>query len=223
MKNTTKLLRPALILSLGMLGTAAIAGEAAKKPAMNTYVIERELKDAEKLDFKAVATKSNGVISDMKNGVTWKHSYVVDDKIYCVYEAPNEDLIKEHAKKGGFPANKITKVESVISPATDPAYKAPAKKADTSKMKTFVIERNAPGVEKTDLKALSAKSNGVIAKDLGSQIVWDHSYVVKDKIYCVYNAPNADLVKKHAQVGGFPADSVQEMTFLMDPGTANQK
>jgi hypothetical protein len=88
---------------------------------MKTYVIEREIPDAGKLtqdQLKAISQTSCGVLKEMGPKIEWLHSYVTGNKIYCVYKAENEELIKEHAKKGGFPANKVSEVASIISPAT---------------------------------------------------------------------------------------------------------
>ena len=88
---------------------------------MPKYVIEREIPGAGKLsqaDLAAVSQKSCGVLQSMGPAIQWIHSYVTDDKIYCVYYAANEELVREHAAKGGFPANKISKVATVIEPAT---------------------------------------------------------------------------------------------------------
>ncbi len=89
-------------------------------------------------------------------------------------------------------------------------------------MPKFVIERNIPGAGKltpAELQAISATSCGVL-RDLGPSIQWVHSYVTDDKIYCVYNAPDAALVRKHAQQGGFPADAVAQVRKVIDPTTA---
>lgn len=86
-----------------------------------TYLIEREIPGAGKLtpaELKAISQKSCSVLEEMGPQIQWIQSYVTADKIYCVYKAENEELIKEHAIKGGFPANKITEIPSVISPAT---------------------------------------------------------------------------------------------------------
>jgi Nickel responsive protein SCO4226-like len=88
---------------------------------MNTYLIEREIPDAGKLrpeQLKTISQKSCSVLDEIGPKIQWIHSYVTDDKIYCIYEAENEELIREHAKRGGFPANKILEVASMISPAT---------------------------------------------------------------------------------------------------------
>jgi hypothetical protein len=88
---------------------------------MKTYVIEREIPGAGALDgeqLKAISQKSCSVLNEMGTGIQWLQSYVAGDKIYCIYKAENEDLIREHANKGGFPANRITEVANVISPAT---------------------------------------------------------------------------------------------------------
>jgi len=88
---------------------------------MKTYLIEREIPNAGKLtpeQLKAISQTSCNVLKEMGPRIQWIQSYVTGNKIYCVYKAENEELIKEHAKKGGFPANAIIEITSVISPAT---------------------------------------------------------------------------------------------------------
>ncbi len=88
---------------------------------MPKYVIERELPGAGKIsqsDLRAISQKSCSVLEGLGPKIQWLHSYVTDDKIYCVYQAPNEDIIREHAKQGGFPANKISQVRTMIEPST---------------------------------------------------------------------------------------------------------
>jgi len=92
-----------------------------KSTTMKTYLIERDIPDAGKLtpeQLKSISQKSCSVLKDMGPQIEWIQSYVTGDKIFCVYKAENEDLIREHAKKGGFPANVITEISTVISPAT---------------------------------------------------------------------------------------------------------
>ena len=89
-------------------------------------------------------------------------------------------------------------------------------------MKRFVIERNMPGVgtlEREQMRAAAEKSNKVL-RDLGADIQWDHSYVTQDKIYCVYLAKDAAIIRKHAELAGFPANSVSEVKRVIDPTTA---
>ena len=89
-------------------------------------------------------------------------------------------------------------------------------------MPKYVIERENPGAGNftTDqLKGISQTSCGVLSK-LGSQIQWVHSYVTADKIYCVYNAPNEEMIREHAKQGGFPANSVSKVSTIIDPTTA---
>ena len=88
---------------------------------MPKYVIERELPGAGDLtpgELNAISQKSCSVLSELGFGIQWMHSYVTGDKIYCIYIAPNEELVREHAKRGGFPANKISEVKNVIDPTT---------------------------------------------------------------------------------------------------------
>lgn len=89
-------------------------------------------------------------------------------------------------------------------------------------MPKFVIEREIPGAGKLDaaqLKGISQVSCGALSK-LGSQIQWVHSYVTGDKIYCIYNAPNEEMVREHARLGGFPANEVNRVSTIIDPVTA---
>lgn len=88
---------------------------------MPKYVIEREIPDAGKLSsdqLKAISQTSCGVLEKLGTKIQWVQSYVTDDKVYCIYIAPNEDLIREHAKQGGFPANSVSQIATVIDPTT---------------------------------------------------------------------------------------------------------
>jgi hypothetical protein len=86
---------------------------------MPKYVIERDLPGAgamSKDQLQAISQKSCGVLHEMGPDIQWMHSYVTKDKIYCVYVAPNADRVREHAGKGGFPANRIEEISSEIGP-----------------------------------------------------------------------------------------------------------
>ncbi len=88
---------------------------------MPKFVIEREIPGAGKLtkeQLHAISQTSCGVLSGMGPSIQWVHSYVTTDKIYCIYIAPNEEIVREHAAKGGFPANVISKVSTIIDPTT---------------------------------------------------------------------------------------------------------
>ena len=88
---------------------------------MPKFVIERNIPGASKMnaaDLRAASQKSCGVIRDLQPPIQWLQSYVVDDGIYCVYLAPNADALREHAKRGGFPADRISEVRATISPET---------------------------------------------------------------------------------------------------------
>jgi hypothetical protein len=88
---------------------------------MPKYVIEREIPGAGKLtaeQLKGISQVSCGVLSGMGPQIQWLHSYVTGDKIYCVYIAPNEEMVREHAQKGGFPANSVAEVATIIDPTT---------------------------------------------------------------------------------------------------------
>ena len=99
---------------------------------------------------------------------------------------------------------------------------APSTTYQVITMPKFVIERAIPSIGSTsaaELQAISQKSCSVL-QDLGPEVQWVHSYVTGDKIYCVYNAASAELVREHARRGGFPADSVAQVMATIDPTTA---
>ena len=88
---------------------------------MPKYLIEREISGASKLspeELRGISQKSCGVLRNMGPQIQWVQSYVTDDKIYCVYIAPNEDAVREHASQGGFPANQVSRISSIIDPTT---------------------------------------------------------------------------------------------------------
>ena len=88
---------------------------------MPKYVIERELPGAGKLspqELQGISQKSCSVLSELGSEIQWLESYVTDDKIYCVYIAPNEEMVREHASRGGFPADWVSAVRHVIDPTT---------------------------------------------------------------------------------------------------------
>jgi hypothetical protein len=88
---------------------------------MPKYIIEREIPGAGKLtseQLQGISQKSCGVLRNLGPEIQWVQSYVTDDKVYCVYIAPQEDVIREHAKRAGIPANRISRVQRVIDPTT---------------------------------------------------------------------------------------------------------
>ena len=88
---------------------------------MPRFVIERDIPGAGQLtpqDLKAISRKSCGVLNSMGPGIQWVHSYVTDDRLYCIYQAPDAAAVRRHAELGGFPANRVSQVRSVIEPAT---------------------------------------------------------------------------------------------------------
>ena len=88
---------------------------------MPKYVIEREIPGAGKLspnELQAISQKSCGVLRNLGPQIQWVESFVTEDKVYCVYIAPNEQMIREHAQQGGFPANRISEIKGMIDPTT---------------------------------------------------------------------------------------------------------
>jgi hypothetical protein len=88
---------------------------------MPKFLIEREIPGAGNLspeDFKSISQKSCGVLRGLGPQIQWVESYVTDDKIYCVYIAPDEEMVREHARQGGFPANRVSEIKRMIDPTT---------------------------------------------------------------------------------------------------------
>jgi hypothetical protein len=88
---------------------------------MPKYLIEREIPHAGKLtpeQLRAISQTSCGVLKNLGPQIQWQHSYVTEGKIYCVYIAPNEEIVGEHARQGGFPANRVSEIKTVIDPTT---------------------------------------------------------------------------------------------------------
>jgi len=110
-----------LLTSFSCMAQSKTVATNVKNDKMKTYVIERDIPgagafSAEKL--KAISQTSCTVLKEMGPKIEWDHSYVTGDKIFCVYRAENIELVREHAKRGGFPANNIYEVATIISPAT---------------------------------------------------------------------------------------------------------
>ncbi len=104
-----------------IFGQEKAKDEKTKSCKMKTYLIERAMPGADDLsqeELKAASQKSCQVLSDMGPNIEWLHSYVVDDKLYCVYRSESKELIKEHAEKGGFPCTNIMEVKTQIGPFT---------------------------------------------------------------------------------------------------------
>ena len=92
-----------------------------KSKHMPKFVIEREIPGSGQFsseDLQGISQKSCSVLDELGTGIQWMHSYVTDDKIYCIYRAADESLIRQHAEKGGFPANSIERISATIEPAT---------------------------------------------------------------------------------------------------------
>lgn len=88
---------------------------------MPKYLIEREIPNAGKLspeELQGISKNSCGILQEMGPQIQWVESYVTDDKVYCVYIAPNERMIREHARQGGLPANRISEIKTMIDPTT---------------------------------------------------------------------------------------------------------
>jgi hypothetical protein len=120
-----------LLLVLAFVSSAAFAQttdatknknqKSMETKTMNTYVIERQIPGAGKLNaeqLQGISKTSCSVLQELGSDIQWIHSYVTGDKIFCIYKAENEDILRKHAEKGGFPINAINKVSTVISPET---------------------------------------------------------------------------------------------------------
>lgn len=110
-----------IVASNAQLASTKEKSNAGKVPEMKTYVIRRDIPGAGKLtpeELKGISQTSCTVLREMGPRIEWLHSYVTGNHIYCIYKAENENAIREHASKGGFPANEIIEVKTIISPAT---------------------------------------------------------------------------------------------------------
>lgn len=113
-----------LVLAMFMTNAQVFAQEGEEstdESELKTYVIERNIPKAGEFSMEelvSISQKSCSVIDGMGHNIIWLHSYVTEDKIYCVYRADNEDTLLEHAAKGGFPANNISELSTIISPET---------------------------------------------------------------------------------------------------------
>ena len=125
-----------LILMFGSLtaytqtASASKTKNAKSMKTMNTYVIEREIPNAGNLtatDLQGIAQKSCSVLKELGPDIEWVQSYVTDNKIFCIYKAENEEILRTHAMKGGFPINSVHLLSTVISPATATAALAEIK------------------------------------------------------------------------------------------------
>ena len=111
----------ACLLLFGLAATAQTTSQTQTSKTMKTYLIEREIPGAGQFtaaDLKGISQKSCGVLDELGPQIKWLQSYVVDNKIYCVYMAENEDLVRKHGSMGGFPVTNVMEVEATISPAT---------------------------------------------------------------------------------------------------------
>ena len=122
-QKTIKLFLVLIVFTLNYAQAQHIENQTTSKnnDIMKTYVIERIIPGAGDLtaeQLKGISQTSCTVLKEMGPKIEWQQSYVTGNKVYCVYKAENKELIEEHAKKGGFPANSISEVATVISPAT---------------------------------------------------------------------------------------------------------
>jgi hypothetical protein len=124
MKNTirTTVLLVALVLSAAIsFAQTSSTKKETKTKTMNTYVIERNIPsigDATAADLQGISQKSCSVLKELGPDIEWIHSYVTDNKIFCIYKAESEEILRTHAQKGGFPINAINKLSTIISPNT---------------------------------------------------------------------------------------------------------
>lgn len=109
------------LVVLALVTAPAWSQQPQQTPAPQRFLIERDMPGASKTsaeEFRNGAAKSNAVLRDLGPDIQWVHSYVAGDKVYCVYQATSESLIREHAAKSGFPATRITPITAVLDPTT---------------------------------------------------------------------------------------------------------
>ena len=109
------------VIAQDVIYVQAARAQMQKNTELKTFLIEREIPDAGELSaeqLKDISQKSCTVLNELGPSIKWMHSYVAEDKVYCIYQAANEELIKEHAKRGGFPVNYVSELSTTIDPAT---------------------------------------------------------------------------------------------------------
>jgi hypothetical protein len=110
-----------LLVPLNLALLLAAGPTMAGDPVVHQYVIERDIPGAAQIsadELRAISRKSREVLEALGPEIKWQQSYVTEDKLYCIYTAPNKEIIRKHAELGGFPADRISEVSAVISPAT---------------------------------------------------------------------------------------------------------
>lgn len=120
-KKITMLFTIVVLSSTAAFAQETKTNDTQTEKTMNTYVIERQIPNAGNLSaeqLQGISQKSCSVLKELGHGIEWMHSYVAGDKIYCIYKAASEEILKVHAEKGGFPINSVTRLTTVISPAT---------------------------------------------------------------------------------------------------------
>jgi hypothetical protein len=114
-----RLLASLALATLAACASAQAPSNVTSAPPLQRFIIEREIPGASRMSpeqFREGAAKSNGVLRDLGPDIQWIQSFVAGDKVYCIYQAPSEDLIREHAARSGFPANRITPISATLDP-----------------------------------------------------------------------------------------------------------
>ncbi len=117
----TSFVKALSLIGMALAATSVLAEGPNQAPTLQRFLVEREVAGASKLSAKELresAITSNAVLRDLGPDIQWVQSYIAGDKVYCVYQAPSEALIREHAEKAGFPANRITPIATIIDPTT---------------------------------------------------------------------------------------------------------
>jgi len=145
------------------------------------------------------------------DGVQLDDTFAAQDKKYMVFEAPSTDALDASLKRAGVTPKKVIEVRDINSPARGGGQAAGPKPRDGHK--TFVIERNIPGIGSfPDQKkqAIAKKSNAAVS-EIGNSIEWDHSYLTDEGTFCVYRATGEDMIRKHASITGAPVNNISEV------------
>lgn len=202
------------------------------------FMIEREVPGVGSMhadELKNLASKSCAVLETMGPKIGWSHSFVTSDVLFCVYHSKNEDFLREHADKGGFPISKVSAVHTTFdktilesTSAYGPNSVGPVNATEftADPRPKFMVVRPYPSTQGLQSHAelqFHSKSCRDACRKLGlHKVLWDHSYDTESGLYEVYVAPSEDVVAEHTIAAGFMKGGIARITAVISPATADQ-
>jgi hypothetical protein len=202
------------------------------------FMIERKVPGVGSMsadELKKLASESCAILETMGPKIGWMHSFVTSDVLFCVYHSENEDLLREHAVKGGFPISKVSAVHTTFdktilesTSAYGPNSVGPVNAAEftADPRPKFMVVRPCPSTQAQQSHAelqIHAKACRDACRTLGlHKLLWDHSYDTESGLYEVYVAPSEEVVVEHTNVANFLKGETARITAVISPATADQ-